>query len=51
MRRSIKTAEKRALARAEYRAAESNGFARDLKCGVLQRRECYLRRRAVSGVF
>jgi hypothetical protein len=37
--------------RAQYRAAESSGFALDLKCGVLRRRECDGDRRTVIGVF
>jgi hypothetical protein len=51
MRRSIKTARKSRTSSAQYRATESNGFAPDLKCGVLRRRECYGVRRTVVGVF
>jgi hypothetical protein len=51
MRRSIKTGCKEVRSKVQYRAAESNGFAADLKCGVLRRRECVGDRRTVTGVF
>jgi hypothetical protein len=51
MRRSIKTGRKRRSTRAQYRAAESGGFALDLKCGVLRRRECHEDRWMVTNVF
>jgi hypothetical protein len=51
MRRSIKTGRKLKSSGAQYRAAESRGFALDLKCGVLRRRECGGDRWMVTNVF
>jgi hypothetical protein len=51
MRRSIKTGYKEAPSRAQYRAAESGGFALDLKCGMLRCREYDGGRRPVAGAF